>query len=394
MRNSSSFLILNLCFVLLTVQGITAQRYSVTDVGTLPGDTFPSSIGNGINRFGQVTGSATVAGSCSPACTHAFLYSEGNMLDLGTLPGGSSSVGNGINSGRLITRWKGERERERVKRAEVVGYSDTNGGNFHAFLYSRGVMQDLGTLPGGSTSTANAISRSGEVTGNADTANGSLRAFLYSNGMMHDLGILPGGTFSGGNGINRVRGEGVEVVGIADLLGDCTSHLTCPYHAFLYKNGVMDDLGTLAGGFYSYATGINQSGQVTGSADTNLGNFHAFLYDNGTMHDLGTLPGPPCCFQSFAQAINKHGQIVGYVSVGNINDYHAFLYSHGKMRDLNSLIPPNSGWFLGFANGINDRGEITGSGIINGEGHSFLLSPVCPHDKDEDRDNGECDSAE
>ena len=99
------------------------------------------------------------------------------MLDLGTLPGGSSSVGNGINSGRLITRWKGERERERVKRAEVVGYSDTNGGNFHAFLYSRGVMQDLGTLPGGSTSTANAISRSGEVTGNADTANGSLRAF-------------------------------------------------------------------------------------------------------------------------------------------------------------------------------------------------------------------------
>jgi probable HAF family extracellular repeat protein len=396
MRTSSpSFLVLNLCLALLTVQAASAQRYTVTDLGALPGPTFPSSTGNGINRSGQVTGSSNVAGSCSPVCTHAFLYSQGNMLDLGTLPGGSTSAGNGINNGRPGTRWEEDQGRERGKHAQVVGYSETTGGNFHAFLYSHHFMRDLGTLPGGSSSTANAISSSGEVTGNSDTANASFHAFLYSNGMMHDLGTLPGGTFSGGNGINQVRREGVAVVGIADVPGDCTSHLSCPYHAFLYKYGVMQDLGTLPGGFFSYATGINQSGQVTGSADTNLGNFHAFLYDNGTMRDLGTLPGtPPCCFQSFAQSINKFGQIVGYTSVGNINDYHAFVYSKGMMRDLNGLIPPNSGWFLGFANGINDRGEITGSGIINQEGHAFLLTPACSHDRDQDIDDGECDGTQ
>jgi probable HAF family extracellular repeat protein len=59
-----------------------------------------TSIGNGVNRSGQVTGYALVAGPCLHECMHAFLYSDGNMLDLGTLPGGNLSVGNGINSGK------------------------------------------------------------------------------------------------------------------------------------------------------------------------------------------------------------------------------------------------------------------------------------------------------
>ena len=46
------------------------------------------------------------------------------------------------------------------------------------------------------------------------------------------------------------------------------------------------------------------------------------------------------------------------------------------MTDLNSDIIPNSGWTLQDAQAINDAGQITGSGLINGHSHAFLLNPV------------------
>ncbi len=46
------------------------------------------------------------------------------------------------------------------------------------------------------------------------------------------------------------------------------------------------------------------------------------------------------------------------------------------MYDLNNLISANSGWTLEVANGINDSGEICGYGLIGGNTHAFLLTPV------------------
>jgi hypothetical protein len=55
---------------------------------------------------------------------------------------------------------------------------------------------------------------------------------------------------------------------------------------------------------------------------------------------------------------------------------HAFLYSGGVMTDLNTLIDPTSGWVLQTAQAINDSGQITGYGIIGGQTHAFLLTPI------------------
>lgn len=102
------------------------------------------------------------------------------MKDLGTLccavQGQSpESYGNGINAS-----------------GEVTGYSTTSVGTTHAFLWSNGAMQDLGALPGDTYSAGNAINASGTVTGTSDTTDGSptYRAFVYSNGQMSDLNTL------------------------------------------------------------------------------------------------------------------------------------------------------------------------------------------------------------
>jgi len=87
----------------------------------------------------------------------AFLYSNGIMTDLGTWRERSQALG--INN-----------------TGQVVGFSYTTGNNpfngagiGHAFIYSGGVMTDLGTLGGTPTSSAYAINDAGQVVGSAET---------------------------------------------------------------------------------------------------------------------------------------------------------------------------------------------------------------------------------
>ncbi|WP_299453488.1 PEP-CTERM sorting domain-containing protein, partial [uncultured Pigmentiphaga sp.] len=72
------------------------------------------------------------------------------------------------------------------------------------------------------------------------------------------------------------------------------------------------------------------------------------------------------------------GQVTGQsYTPGNIAQ-HAFLWDGSSMLDLNDLIPSGSGWILISAQGINDAGQITGYGILNGQSHAFLLTPAVP----------------
>jgi hypothetical protein len=46
------------------------------------------------------------------------------------------------------------------------------------------------------------------------------------------------------------------------------------------------------------------------------------------------------------------------------------------MHNLNELIPADSGWLLTTARSINEKGQITGLGLLNGEFHAFVLTPT------------------
>ena len=90
------------------------------------------------------------------------------------------------------------------------------------------------------------------------------------------------------------------MTGVADTADGDRSRLPVGRH---------DDAGPRhAGGLHSFGTAINDSGQVTGCADTaGDGTVHAFLWDGTTMLDLGTLGGT----FSDGVAINASGQVTG-----------------------------------------------------------------------------------
>ena len=111
-------------------QTVTATVYtgsSGVGLGALGG---LYSYGGGINRFGHATGSASVGGAFDQ---RAFLYANGQMVNLGSFAPGAISYGRAINDSDQVT-----------------GVSYT-GVEFiqHAFLYSGGVMVNLGASDGG-----------------------------------------------------------------------------------------------------------------------------------------------------------------------------------------------------------------------------------------------------
>ncbi|WP_375506713.1 hypothetical protein [uncultured Nostoc sp.] len=105
------------------------------------------------------------------------------------------------------------------------------------------------------------------------------------------------------------------------------------------------DLGSLTGRAYSYATGINDSGEV---AINSLAS--SFFYSNGSLKEISPLPGDN---QLAVNGINNLGQVVGNsVSSNNFTGNNPFLYSNGITQPLpiQNAIP--------YA--INDRTQIVG----------------------------------
>jgi probable HAF family extracellular repeat protein len=92
-----------------------------------------------------------------------------------------------------------------------------------------------------------------------------------------------------------------------------------------------------------------------------------------TVTDLGTLGGT----DSSGYGINVNGQVTGFAHTSGNAAQHAFLYDPSSgMVDLNALVDPLSGWVLSEGRAINDSGQITGYGSIDGVDHAFLLTPV------------------
>jgi probable HAF family extracellular repeat protein len=191
---------------------------------------------------------------------------------------------------------------------------------------------------------------------------------------MTDLGTL-GGAYAQAFGIN----DSGFVTGNAQT-GDRFRPI--PSHAFIWdaKTGMLD-LGTL-GGRFSFGTAINANNHVVGYSTINSvdGRVHAFLHNGKQMFDLGSLSGALVETDlSYALGVNAADQVVGYTYLPVDGPWPvAFIYSHGLMVNLNDLIgKASNNYRLDSATAINDNGQIVAIAFDTAADafHAVLLTP-------------------
>jgi probable HAF family extracellular repeat protein len=304
--------------------------------------------------------------------THAFAWRSGRLRDLGALPGNNSSAvfevnGSGVGAGMSET---------------AITDPHTGWPADHAVLFKGGQVIDLGTLRGGYESQATDINDRGQVSGFG--SNGTrdkysffnvfggpgpcgpsgwgtqARSFVWRNGVMRDIGTLggPDAVMTTQNARGQITGQSWTSATPNPATGIPT------LDPFLWTDGRMRDLGTL-GGTIGFANWLNNRGEVVGASDlaedqTN----HPFLWANGHMRDLGTLGGD----NGFATWVNDQGDVVGGAQAADQN-WHGFLWRNGHMRDLH----PVGGAPWAFPNGVNDHGQVVGTET---DKHGNELLPV------------------
>jgi probable HAF family extracellular repeat protein len=161
---------------------------------------------------------------------------------------------------------------------------------------------------------------------------GSAHAGLFHNGGLQDLGTL-GGVYSYATGIND-QGEVIGISEVPYVPGNVT------YRAFVWRNAQLVDLGGPSADTDIQATGINDAGQIVGSGRT-LG---GFLWQDGVFTALPLLP----------VAINNRGQVLGQTDVGG----PSVVWQQGQVILVGV---PGSVSGGGGAVAINDIGQVAGT---------------------------------
>src|SRR5262245_43330723 len=204
------------------VMSTIAQSYTITSLGS---PSWSYSEAHGLNSAGKAVGEYEPTNFFYVL---AFLFNDGTTTNLGTLPGSPYAIAYAINITNQIT-------------GESNSHNDT-----HAFLYENGQMTDLGKLTpvgGSGYSSGHAINTAGQVAGETSLSLAStIHAALFSGGSIKDLGAL-GGDYSLANGINN---SGI-IVGESDVVQQGVTNVHAFIYTNGTGVGSMVDLGTLGG---------------------------------------------------------------------------------------------------------------------------------------------------
>jgi probable HAF family extracellular repeat protein len=355
--------------------------FTVYNLGTLGGTV---SSGNAINNLGWVLGNANLAGDQT---TRAAVWIDGMSFDLGTLGGANSVIGWPVHNDRGVISGFSE-----TSAIDPLGEAWSCSAFFPppatqhvclGFRYFQGAMTALPTL-GGTNGYGAGVNQRGDIAGWAENTVHDptcvapqilqFEAVLWhAGGAVQELPPYPGDQDGAATAVN----ENGDVVGISGTCDNAVGAGTAK-HALIWHDGVPHKIETFGGHGWNTPTDINSGGQVVGFADiaddetggvlTPFPLPLGFIWSEST----GTVEIAPLSGDTYAIAygINNEGVVVGQ-SFGGPEGSRAFIWVDGKAYDLNQLLPPGAPLYLVYAEGINDRYEITGQACV-------LVDGACP----------------
>jgi probable HAF family extracellular repeat protein len=327
------------------------------DLGTLPGGS--PSFANAINSGGVIAGQS-YTGANYGGVQHAVRWQESTpgswvITDLsGQLTGSTMSAADGINGS-----------------GDVVGWMRTSNGEDHAFLLTSGGALTVISLTGRNASYASDVSDAGGVVGYTtslpDPYGNNTRAFYYGGGTGVELPTL-----SGTSAANAIADDGTTIVGYS-------YDAARTQHAVAWTRDAAGawTIAKLAGSANAAAEAINTNGNVAGSGCPNLttnGCPGARAYDWASAATNPTVMETLGGAVSAAYGIDDSGRLAGWSTTRN-GVQHAFFAASATsaLVDLGSLAGKNGG---SKAAALNGNGRVVGWSQLSGPpstgGHATL----------------------
>lgn len=317
------------------------------DLGTL-GGTNSSVAWSGLPNRGLIVGIAQTSApqartdgwSCRaffPGADRAKFVCVGAVWEWGQIralptPAGRNSFATSGNDRRQVVGWMETPEPDPT----CVNPVDRG---FRAVLWdlSRGNAVDLPPLGHDTASAATAVSQNGRVVGISGDCDQSVgrhsarHAVRWDRGRVESLGTFASTTW---NTPTAVTAAGDIIVGFANGAG--ASPDAPMFRAWLWSRrddlgctkqpGThLCDLGTLDEGGTAEAWGVNERGQVVGTACAPSGVCRAFLWERGSMRDLNDAKGDYPHHLFNAMSINERGQITGRAQTVSPSGFEAFV---------------------------------------------------------------------
>jgi uncharacterized protein (TIGR03437 family) len=364
MRFPAAFSFLAICASLCAQ---SAPQYTVTNLGVLSSPDLLVSQATGINNGGVIIGfSATEAFPMfagefnSLHSARGWMYVSGTLTDLDSADTSQLTVPLAINDNNEMT----------VLRGPETGAT--------AYIYQNGVYTLPSTFPGNSLPVG--LNTSGEISGTRFVSSEPF-AFTWNANTLSTLPI--------GNGVTGSLGFGLSSNGIVAgaLAGGPTD-----VFAATWASGASPALFTATDNSLgeSVAFAVNSAGTGAGLIFDGGFTTEAAIFSGGSATGIGGYPG---ALGSMATGINESGVVVGFSVPAGIDSSkfyqkyfdpaallppqstgRAFVYIDGTLYDLTALIG-DARWVFSYASGINDAGQIVGTGFYNGAQTAFLLTP-------------------
>jgi probable HAF family extracellular repeat protein len=342
-------LLLNLAAGAAVAQVPPVPTYTLT---LLPVPTGSAGLTPGaVNASGQVTGAINFF---ALQASHAFIWYQGTLTDIGTLPyQGSSALGSA--SGQSINA------------AGAVAGTVTDPGtpalwSFGFFYSENQVLSPLFNLSGFPFCTATGVNNNDLIVGSCTNQSETV-AVLYNDSQATQIGAS-GQSATAVNDSQQITINGTP--------------------GYIYQNadGSTVKIPLLSGGNDETQLdplAINNAGQAVGWQLQSNGSYLTFLYNSGTTVQVA---GVPASATLPGVSINNAGQIVGYTTKSTTSAPQPYVVVAGSADDLNTLISPtdpNQKYVtLLEPYAISDSGAILATGTDSrsaGVTNVYLLTP-------------------